>query len=254
MTNLRKSLYSVMDMPKKYFEELFRVPVFKGVVTEKTDGFAVEVGYDPHFYIRTGSSDKIREEGEFFKFSVERLFSKEPGERDYNPKIALRQELAFHFLKNNWKLENKLSYDTNSGSLVGEMILCFDGKPYCPNQTNYAAQYFGKYGGFILHSRHPGNFHLTPNEIEDISELGDDTFKFDNDICHERRVILKVPEQGERSEADYREWINHIFLQHFKHSYSKWNTSVAPEGYVIHTPTYAFKVMIPPYKPSLREF
>lgn len=237
-SNLRKSLYSLENLPKKYFSQLIAENYFNVVVTEKTDGFAFEIGRDEKgLYVRSATSPKIRSEGQFFELS-----SKFFGTENYDPKIAARLEFAL-FLILGTKIKDVLF--GLKMSIVGELFIKYNNIVYTPNHTQYNSQSFGTYGGFVIHTRHRANFSLTRKMIDDIKDCSNEAFIFDTDEAIDVPKTINLPAKILTvEEPEQRKLVENAIISScglYAKRAGRWGSGV--EGYVVHLPDFSFKIM-----------
>jgi hypothetical protein len=147
--------------------ELFSDTVY---VTEKTDGFAFEVGFDEEgFYSRTANSPKMRRGGDYTAVALQKFG------RDVDYTISNRFAVAHkaiakymwpfgEYLWDVWSLKGEWIHTTNE---PGHLIT--------PASTSYHRMYFGAMGGFIVHSQ-TSSFCPIGWEVTD-----DDLFTVDHD-------------------------------------------------------------------------
>jgi len=216
-------------------------------VTEKTDGFAFEVGGDEQgFYCRSASSPKMRKQGDFNYWCWYNYPT------DQTSIIPIRLELAFASMRSCHRMVDTLIRE--KVSMKGEMIIAMDGKPYTPNGTQYDPFKLGLQATFIEHTqlntydiekfniRHWAPLNYYVYFYDDIHPLIYDVKlpikKFTENISwhlyDQYSEQLKIHEASENVLTELKKLLPQK---------SKWG-DCSPEGWVFHLPSgRKFKIM-----------
>ena len=245
-SKLRKSIHSIATMPLYRLEALLQLETVNFPITEKTDGFSFEVGYDSDgFWARSASSEKMRKVGCFSKVAAKKF----GGREDFDPMISLRLDFAHHVLRRCRVIHDFVRQEKTS--LAGEMILVIDETVFSPNDTYFYYPNFGTFGTFVIHTRKPANYHLSAMDIKHLTDSRDHTFlKIDHDVPENSKVRVNISDLNEEFQKikqdplhvqTLRQKLNDQFASYLP-TRSKWSSG-NPEGFIVHTGNYCFKVM-----------
>lgn len=208
-------------------------------VTEKTDGFVFEVGSDETgFYCRSGTSVKMRETGDFAKAAAAKFAGKET----YDPTIALWLDMGLHLTK----IAFRNIIHRRKPSIYGEMILRKSHNPTStgPNGTIYKFD-DDQLGLFVIHTSRVENWSHGERDFSELKAASTPFLKIDDDIPSRHRISIQLDGLDLFTLEEV--------IQKNLPDFSKWGTREA-EGFVIHLPTFSFKVTKPKIKSSLNAF
>lgn len=219
---LRTRLTHLHDLSLNEWEVIRAAGRFTADITEKTDGFAWEFGCDEDgLYSRTSYSPKMRVSGNYLQAAKVKFGNQ------CDPSISKPFDNTHFWMSFNPEFTQYLL--KHRASIVGEMFYIgmnthIPGKGNNPKvfvATEYDGNLMGKYGMFVMHSKHSANKHHTYELISSFTDL--------NVVYDDDKVAKQIDVDVGGTLVDFEQSIR----EQLSTIQPKWGKET--EGYVIHS-------------------